>query len=871
MLIDKNTCNKPLTLDCHVDSNPNANITWYRRRINKDQMYKFVLNKKHLTSLFSKIEIKKSTSIDDKNDYYDELIGTGPTYTIASFNCANLLTNLKNKTNEQKTNEKHINSSSNDLFKSRLNNKIQINKRVINSTDDKIKVKENNQINNQEEDDNVDNDYLEYTNEYNDDNTDYNQDQEGSYQTSFNDYNDFGIYLCEASNSLTNNDNSNQISRRYIKLNPNGTPILKAISSSNIAGSINSDEVVSELMKSSDSNQVEVAANIGSSISLTCIIEPLPQFDTIVWMNENDKVLSNSKYSINDDNNNNNNLDETNIQINTQTTQLQSNKAKFYKNFKFKYENLTLYNSKSASELNYDDYEQYSTQNDISLMRGVLFIKNLREQDLGVYKCKATNSYGSRTVSILLREKTFMDKLNLNNHLFLIISTSGILFIFIIIILLFVCLVSGRVRRALCCCLCCCCFKYAKKMLKDKDLLTQNLNCEQNSDKSINEWLVSSKLSNDTANGSLVNSGVTNNNNISTTTAISSSLNNADLLNTLKMNKKISTPNRLRLELNGNCASILNDEMDDDSDTNLEKSHHRLFLTTETTSNTFKRDENRSSSNTNNSMCYQSSQFNRYLVSSPLLSTSSQKDCSDESQDKTGDNTTPSPSSTSTTATNVSKTTTMLIRSPQNFNAKISSCSNALACEQQNLLNSSPSTTNTIKLNSFMYNRNLDTKEKDYYENNNNIDNENDEQDDDLTKILQDTTYRLSDLFNELSPSLIMNKNNNNYLTPTLSIKTGKTKHYHSSNMNNISPPPPPPPPPQLNESRQALLQAINSNNNNQANFNKFPNPFPSQTMISTTSLQPNITTKFYTNFYRNPNLSNSSSNEKCKNINIDC
>ena len=166
-----------------------------------------------------------------------------------------------------------------------------------------------------------------------------------------------------------------------------------------------------------------------------------------------------------------------------------------------------------------------------------------------------------------------------------------------------------------------------------------------------------------------------------------------------------------------------------------------------------------------------------------------------------------------------------------------------------------------------MYNRNLDTKEKDYYENNNNIDDENDEQDDDLTKILQDTTYRLSDLFNELSPSLIMNKNNNNYLTPTLSIKTGKTKHYHSSNMNNISPPPPPPPPPQLNESRQALLQAINSNNSNQANFNKFPNPFPSQTMISTTLLQPNITTKFYTNFYRNPNLSNSPSNEKCKNI----
>ena len=96
MLVDKNACNKPLTLDCQVNSNPSANITWYRRRINNNQVYQFVLDKKKLTSLFTKIDIN-SSPIDENTYYFDELIGTGPTYTIASFNCANLLTNLKNK------------------------------------------------------------------------------------------------------------------------------------------------------------------------------------------------------------------------------------------------------------------------------------------------------------------------------------------------------------------------------------------------------------------------------------------------------------------------------------------------------------------------------------------------------------------------------------------------------------------------------------------------------------------------------------------------------------------------------------------------------------------------------------------------------
>jgi hypothetical protein len=67
------------------------------------------------------------------------------------------------------------------------------------------------------------------------------------------------------------------------------------------------------------------------------------------------------------------------------------------------------------------------------------------------------------------------------------------------------------------------------------ELLSQNLNCEQNSDKTINDWLASSKLSNDGtgATGSLMNAiGVSNanssGNNTSTTTATSITINHMD-------------------------------------------------------------------------------------------------------------------------------------------------------------------------------------------------------------------------------------------------------------------------------------------------------------------------------------------------------
>jgi hypothetical protein len=170
-----------------------------------------------------------------------------------------------------------------------------------------------------------------------------------------------------------------------------------------------------------------------------------------------------------------------------------------------------------------------------------------------------------------------------------------------------------------------------------------------------------------------------------------------------------------------------------------------------------------------------------------------------------------------------------------------------------------------------MFNRNFDkTIEKDYYENTN-LEDFNDNVDD-LTKILQDTTYRLSDLqetnynfsdlFNELSPITNMNTNSttttnkSNYLTtPSLSIKTNLKPNLFQQfpSLINVSPPPPPPPPPP----QIPPNHSIRSSNQSSTNFNKFPNPFTGSTQTNLTSAS---ASKFYSNFYKtNP------SSEQCK------
>jgi hypothetical protein len=122
MLIEKSACNKPLTLDCQVSSNPSANITWYRRRLSRayfnklfpderqtytGQKRSFHKKRESGFSYFSLFDAsshkgKKTANVDsalDPNEMFeDEPIGSGQSYTIASFNCANVLENVRNKT-----------------------------------------------------------------------------------------------------------------------------------------------------------------------------------------------------------------------------------------------------------------------------------------------------------------------------------------------------------------------------------------------------------------------------------------------------------------------------------------------------------------------------------------------------------------------------------------------------------------------------------------------------------------------------------------------------------------------------------------------------------------------------------------------------
>ena len=132
-----------------------------------------------------------------------------------------------------------------------------------------------------------------------------------------------------------------------------------------------------------------------------------------------------------------------------------------------------------------------------------------------------------------------------------------------------------------------------------------------------------------------------------------------------------------------------------------------------------------------------------------------------------------------------------------------------------------------------------------------------------LNKMLQDTTFRLSDLFNELSPNLISNNTNTlPHNTPRNNYQGTLPKNHTNNNMSLFqqfptmvsvsSPKKHLPNQSNAAGSRQNLLQTTLPQQTN-TSFNKFPNP---QTAKSTTS-------KFYTNFYRNPNLQNNQ--ENCK------
>ena len=219
-------------------------------------------------------------------------------------------------------------------------------------------------------------------------------------------------------------------------------------------------------------NQIlEIPVTLGSQATLTCLIEPLPAFKKLIWLKPNGYLVPNSIYTSHEKYND---LDS-----------YSNNKFKF--NFKVKYENLTKFNSDSKidetnfNKMNEDENRVYANHNDVivaneatGLMKSILYIKNVRKQDLGIYKCKSINSYGSRTVMILLREKTLignlsinsnfikvsklsknflkLDKMNISGNISLITLIMGTFIVCILFIIMLMCIISKKIRQLCCCC-----------------------------------------------------------------------------------------------------------------------------------------------------------------------------------------------------------------------------------------------------------------------------------------------------------------------------------------------------------------------------------------------------------------------------------
>lgn len=194
---------------------------------------------------------------------------------------------------------------------------------------------------------------------------------------------------------------------RFIKINPAGAPILHVLASQ--TSTDNLDEMVTSIMapKDSETDPTELASSIGESISLICLIEPLPEVQSIVWIKDNGKIIPHSKYS-------SGKSESFSVTKETSTKKPMLKKKSMRNNFRIKYENLTLSDNLTNPEES-DELEVgvglngvKTTRSHAGLMRSVLYIKDVRYQDLGVYKCKAINQYGSRVASVVVREKTLM-------------------------------------------------------------------------------------------------------------------------------------------------------------------------------------------------------------------------------------------------------------------------------------------------------------------------------------------------------------------------------------------------------------------------------------------------------------------------------
>ncbi len=337
---------------------------------------------------------------------------------------------------------------------------------------------------------------------------------------------------------------------------------------------------------------------------------------------------------------------------------------------------------------------------------------------------------------------------------------------------------------------------------------------------------------------------------------------------------------------NGNCSSLLNAELDDEQTSSNEALNNRRrnlsLLTDQVEFNTFsnKRDELKLSGNvncagsSNNNNNYYSS-FNRFLVSSPLISNASSP------KESSGDEALPEQKThellntvgTAAITKTLHMPPMMTIRSQNiphgNFNAKITTGFTSSIAAPDN---------NRPQFNTFTMSRNVNepTKfESPLYDNPKGSAS-------DLSKLLNDNNFRFADLFNELSPNLVPNNNPQGTLPKNKPLYSNRAfQSTLPKNQNNMSlfQHFPSMASPKHNSVQQQSLQQSNTHLQNSrqnllqptisaatqlqmnSSFNKFPNAFIGTD--TTTEAKSSSTSKFYNNFYRNPSLRTDSDN--CK------
>ena len=268
LLIDSQSCNKPITLDCQLESNPISNITWYKLIFSQDSVDKLK-------------------------------IGIGSTYSNAALNCGD-----------------------SKVFK-------------FNDTIENIKPEIKNQASN----------------------------------------NDFGLYICEANNGLYEDDRQ-VIIKRFIKLNPLGQPAARLL--------IGTDEEIGE----SSTKYFP----FHSTITISCIVDPLPESKGLIWLRENNKYLFDTKFIAN----------ENSPEINEDSLAVDYN----YENYFL--QELEHESSATVKNVTY----KVNTEINKDGIKSFLTIKISHPNDFGMYKCRSWNKYGSKEVLVTLKEEKYNRALN---------------------------------------------------------------------------------------------------------------------------------------------------------------------------------------------------------------------------------------------------------------------------------------------------------------------------------------------------------------------------------------------------------------------------------------------------------------------------